>query len=215
MPVEETVVRSVVHPRIEVDGVISPQKMMAPGKTKSQGGEPVLALSVGARSLLPTDDDAHGFGCKVAEKARAASQRKFAKKQRDYQRPRDTAHYIGSLDIDVASVEALESIFFSFGVVDLHQKGFEAHWHLEWRPKDDALERIDDDDVATARTDLIDQMFRLLYRPRIKFCDCDADLLEFLTPIGDSVLSFFPEECRSRGEPAAQPSDLHRGRLKP
>jgi hypothetical protein len=185
-------VRSVVHPRVTENGVLSPYRMMRPNNLKklATGGKG-LGISVGNKAALADDDAVHDFGCRVANKATQAERSKAEKNGTAFSRPENSVHYLASLDCSVEVISRLESPIFAVGVVTAASDGLDEHCRIELRPKVEDWDDPDNDFAAEARTDLIERLFSLLTNPRSKLCPCDAEFEEYLEPKRVAVMEFF------------------------
>lgn len=167
----EVIVRSALVPRILDNGLVAPQAVVTPflGKTL-ESGEKSFALSVGSKTMLPTQELVHDFGCRVAQAANEYMQNKA---DHVLVRGEETVHYRGSYDLDVGQVHAIESDVFAARVVHAPENNLEEHCDIELHPKAPNMSRRV---KGNAVTGVIARLFPLLRSPSEHICGCDDDL---------------------------------------
>lgn len=199
---EDFLVRAALHPRIteNATGRPSPMKMLAPTDIGGKNRSRTWGWSVAYRAMLPTIDQVHEYGCRVAAKSNADKQRRFMEKGKSFERPRDTVHYVGSHDIRITEVAEITTPYYEVSVEAFATRGLDEHCRIRLDVKD--AEAQTEDELAIDRTEIIWQLFDLLQCFSPKICECDLnDLAELLTAVQHELM-------KGEEEPEPQTPDL-------
>lgn len=171
----EFLVRAALYPRITDprSGRASPMKMLAPTAIGGKNRARVWGWSVAYRAMLPTLDEVHDYGCRVADKSNQKKESDYAERGKPFERPLHTIHYVGSYDLSLQRLTEVTSPYYDVSVEPWETDGLPEHSRIRIDVRDETSQS--EDDLAGDRTEIIWQLFDLLENFSPYICQRDRD----------------------------------------
>ncbi|PBB85739.1 hypothetical protein [Mesorhizobium sp. WSM3876] len=162
-PKSDFVARCAIHPQFNGTGAVFDHAWLL----YFQGTKKKRSLSVGWREYLPTDADVHAYGC------RSAAIMNAGKLQRNGVAPeplKDKAHYLGFFQFSIKGAVGLANEVYRLSFEHVPEHGEEAHAHISYEELDGIDKNVN---KASARTDIVDKLWRLMSAPVRHICPDD------------------------------------------